>query len=178
MQATHIFYVSFCIIQALCSATNLTSQVSCENNTLTLTWDQSLVPGTTYTLQTERMGSTLPPSVHTTTNTLHMLTNLLCGQRYAFRIAAEDGNCRSSYSPSIEISTGRMCQYRTALSQSAIFPCCSRVIKSPFVLLQPLASQQISLPMWTVGQTKGSSLGLRTVEQVSTLWRWQESTAT
>ncbi|XP_067460816.1 mucin-4-like [Thunnus thynnus] len=90
---------------ALCPPTNLTGQVSCDTSTLTLTWDHSPVPGATYTLHTERIGSTLPPSVHTTANTSHTLTNLLCGQRYAFRIAALDGTCRSSYSPPIEIST-------------------------------------------------------------------------
>ncbi|XP_071348392.1 LOW QUALITY PROTEIN: pneumococcal serine-rich repeat protein-like [Trachinotus anak] len=90
---------------ALCPGTNLTGQVSCDTNILTLTWDQSSVSGATYTLQTERIGGTLPPSVHTTSNTSYTLTNLLCGQRYAFRIAARDGNCRSSYSPPIEIST-------------------------------------------------------------------------
>ncbi|XP_018532382.1 mucin-4 isoform X2 [Lates calcarifer] len=90
---------------ALCPAANLMGQVSCDTNTLTLTWNQNPVSGTNYTLQTERMGGTFPPSVLTTSNTSHTLTNLLCGQRYAFRIAAHDGNCRSSYSPPIEIST-------------------------------------------------------------------------
>ncbi|XP_033507400.2 uncharacterized protein LOC117272533 [Epinephelus lanceolatus] len=90
---------------ALCPPTNLTGQVSCNTNTMTLTWDQSPVPGATYALQVERIGSTLPASVHTTSNTSDTLTNLMCGQRYAFRITAQDGNCRSSYSPPIEIST-------------------------------------------------------------------------
>nr|XP_046264816.1 mucin-4-like [Scatophagus argus] len=90
---------------ALCSATNLTGHVSCDTNSLTLTWDQSQVSGATYTLQAERIASTLPPSVYSTSNTSHTLTNLLCGQRYAFRITAQDGNCRSSYSPPTEIST-------------------------------------------------------------------------
>ncbi|KAM7379234.1 hypothetical protein PAMP_004799 [Pampus punctatissimus] len=90
---------------ALCPATNLTGQVSCDTSTLTLTWDQSPVPGTTYTLQTERIGGIFPQSVHTTPNTSHTMTNLLCGQRYAFHISAQDGTCRSSYSPPLEIST-------------------------------------------------------------------------
>uniref|UniRef100_A0A3B4UWS1 Fibronectin type-III domain-containing protein n=1 Tax=Seriola dumerili TaxID=41447 RepID=A0A3B4UWS1_SERDU len=90
---------------ALCPATNLTGQVNCDTNILTLTWDQSSVSGATYTLQTEMTSSSLPPTVHTTSNTSHTLTNLMCGQRYAFRMAAQDGNCRSSYSPPIEIST-------------------------------------------------------------------------
>lgn len=94
------------MIPALCPPTNLTGQVSCDASTLTLTWDQSL--GATYTLHTERIGSALPPSVHTTSNTSHALTNLLCGQRYAFRIAAQDGTCRSDYSPPIEMSTGKV----------------------------------------------------------------------
>lgn len=103
--------ISLCIILALCPPTNLTGEVNCDTNTITLTWDQSPVPGTNYTLKTERIGGTLPPSLHTTPNTSYTLTNLQCGQRYAFRIAAQDGNCRSSYSPPIEISTGRMCFY-------------------------------------------------------------------
>ncbi|KAK5888908.1 hypothetical protein CesoFtcFv8_014958 [Champsocephalus esox] len=89
---------------ALCPPTNLLGQVSCDDNTLSLTWDQSQVSGTNYTFHTERIG-TPTPSVLTTSNTSHTLTNLLCGQRYAFRVAAQDGNCRSSYSPPIEIST-------------------------------------------------------------------------
>ncbi|XP_056277189.1 fibronectin-like [Pseudoliparis swirei] len=89
----------------LCPPTNLTGQVSCDTNTLALTWDQNLVSGATYTLQTEKIGGTLPLSMHTTSNTSHTLTNLLCGQRYAFRIAALDGDCNSSYSPPIGMST-------------------------------------------------------------------------
>ncbi|KAK5919428.1 hypothetical protein CgunFtcFv8_023324 [Champsocephalus gunnari] len=89
---------------ALCPPTNLLGQVSCDDNTLSLTWDQSQVSGTNYTFHTERIG-TPTPSVLTTSNTSHTLTNLLCGQRYAFCVAAQDGNCRSSYSPPIEIST-------------------------------------------------------------------------
>lgn len=111
---------SICIIPALCPTTNMTGQINCDTNTLTVTWDPSLVNGTSYTLQTERIGSALPPLVHTTTNTSHVFTDLLCGQRYAFSIATQDGNCLSSYSPSIEISTGRVCQYRAATSVSLL----------------------------------------------------------
>ncbi|KAI3375007.1 hypothetical protein L3Q82_021535, partial [Scortum barcoo] len=91
---------------ALCPPTNLTGQVSCDTNVLTLMWNQSPVSGASYTLETVWMGGALSPSVNTTSNTSYTLSNLLCGQRYAFRIAAQDGNCRSSYSPPIEISTG------------------------------------------------------------------------
>ncbi|KAE8290995.1 Fibronectin type III domain-containing protein 7 Precursor [Larimichthys crocea] len=90
---------------ALCPATNLTGQANCDANTLTLTWDQSPTSGVTYSLQTERTGSGISPTDYITPNTSHTLTNLLCGQRYAFRIAVQDGACRSSYSPPIEIST-------------------------------------------------------------------------
>lgn len=83
-------------------------QVNCDNNTLTLTWGPGPVPGVTYSLQTEMIGGTVPPSVYTTYNTSHTLTNLLCGQRYAFSVAEQDGNYNDSYSASIEISTGRM----------------------------------------------------------------------
>ncbi len=103
---------------ALCPATNFTGQVSCDTNTLTLTWDQSPLSGVTYTLKTERIGDTLPPSELTTSNTSHVLTSLQCGQRYAFHIAAQDGNCRSSYSPPVEISTGGMCLYDNSFKQS------------------------------------------------------------
>ncbi|KAM3604918.1 uncharacterized protein V6R79_017981 [Siganus canaliculatus] len=90
---------------ALCPAANLTSHISCDTNILTLTWDHSLVSGATYFLQAEMIGSSLPPTVHSTTNTSHTFPKVLCGQRYAFRIAAQDGSCRSSYSPPVEIST-------------------------------------------------------------------------
>nr|XP_019957336.1 PREDICTED: fibronectin-like [Paralichthys olivaceus] len=97
--------VSWSLVAALCPSTNLTGQVDCDTNTVTLMWDPSPESGATYTLQTERIGGTLPPTAHTTSNTSHTFTNLLCGQRYAFRIAAQDGNCRSSDNPPIEIST-------------------------------------------------------------------------
>lgn len=147
-------------------------QVSCDTNALTLTWDPTPVSGVTYTLQTD-LGSQFTPSVYTTSNTSHTLTNGLCGQRYAVRIAAQDGNCRGSYSSPIEISTGRMCFYGNICKS---FTCCSRVkkyhnLKSVFLLCQPLVSQPTSLLVWTVGQTKGISPGLKAVEQVSTLLR-------
>ncbi|XP_029687008.1 fibronectin-like [Takifugu rubripes] len=90
---------------ASCQATNLTAHLSCDTNTLTLTWAQSQLQGTTYILQTEMIGSNLPPSMHTTTNTSYTLTNLTCGRRYAFRIAVQDGQSHSSYGPATEIST-------------------------------------------------------------------------
>lgn len=93
-------------ILALCQATNLTANLSCDTNTLTLTWAQSQLQGTTYILKTEMIGSNLPHSTHTTTNTSYMLTNLLCGRRFAFRIAVQDGQSHSSYGPATEISTG------------------------------------------------------------------------
>lgn len=53
------------------------------------------------------IGSNLPPSSYITTNTSYTLTNLLCGRRFAFRIAVQDGQLHSSYSPATEISTGK-----------------------------------------------------------------------
>lgn len=105
------------LILALCQATNLTANLSCDTNTLTLTWVQSQLQGTTYILQTEMIGSNLPPSTHTTTNTSYMLTNLLCGRRYAFRIAVQDGQSQSSYGPATEISTGKKKQNSIKLFQ-------------------------------------------------------------
>lgn len=105
------FSIFLCAILALCPATNLTGQVSCDTNTLTLTWDQSAESGVSYSLKTERIGGAVPPSEYTTSNTSHTMTNLQCGQRYAFSIAAQDGSCRSSYGPPIEISTGSICFY-------------------------------------------------------------------
>lgn len=94
-------------ILASCQATNLTAQLSCHTNTLTLMWAQSQLQGTTYILQTEMVGSNLPPSLYTTTNTSHTLTHLLCGRRYAFRIAVQEGQSHSGYSPATKISTGK-----------------------------------------------------------------------
>ncbi|XP_047445276.1 mucin-4-like [Mugil cephalus] len=88
---------------ALCPSANFTGHVTCDSNMLTLSW--SPVSGDTFLLETERIDGTHTPSVLTTSNTSHTLSNLPCGQRYAFRIAAQDGNCRSNYSPPIEIST-------------------------------------------------------------------------
>lgn len=102
-------------ISALCPASNLSGQVSCDTNTLSLSWDRTLEQGKTYILRTERIGSTSPPSLYNTTNTSHVLSNLLCGERYAFSIAAQDSICLSSFSPAIEISTGRFSRNRTAV---------------------------------------------------------------
>ncbi|KAM9719839.1 uncharacterized protein fndc7rs1 [Menidia menidia] len=88
---------------ALCPPENLTGHVSCDTNMLTLTW--SPVTGADYLLQWERIGDTEPASQSKTSNTSHTLSDLLCGERYAFRIAAQEGNCSSSYSPPIEMST-------------------------------------------------------------------------
>lgn len=100
------FKPSHSFMLAFCQATNLTAQLSCESNTLTLMWAQGQLQGTTYILHTEMVGGSLPPSSYTTTNTSHTLTHLLCGRRYAFRIAVQDGQSQSSYSPATEISTG------------------------------------------------------------------------
>lgn len=129
------FLTSFSVIPALCPSTNLTGQVSCDTNTLTLTWDQSLASGASYTLQTEMIGGSLPPSVITTSNASHTLTNLLCGQRYAFSMASYDGNCRSSYSPPIEISTGRMCFYGNSRCKRNVITYNQNTLKITFPLL-------------------------------------------
>ncbi|XP_017277744.1 serine-rich adhesin for platelets-like [Kryptolebias marmoratus] len=89
---------------ALCPPANLTGHVVCETNTVTLAW--SPVTGATYVLQWEIIGST-PPSLteHQTSNTSHSLSDLLCGERYAFYVAAQEANCRSRLSLPVEIST-------------------------------------------------------------------------
>ncbi|XP_032422074.1 uncharacterized protein LOC116722071 [Xiphophorus hellerii] len=88
---------------ALCPPANLTGHVSCETNTMSLTW--GAVTEATYVLQWGRIGSASPPSEYTTSNTSHSLSNLLCGERYAVRVAPQEADCRSSYSPAVEIST-------------------------------------------------------------------------
>ncbi|XP_028988094.1 mucin-4-like [Betta splendens] len=85
-----------------CVPTNLTGQICCEDKVLTVKWDQSSETGTTYMLQAEIIGGA--PTVYTTVNTTYTL-NALCGQTYTFRVAAQDGNCNSSYSPPIEVMT-------------------------------------------------------------------------
>ncbi|XP_023191873.1 uncharacterized protein LOC111608990 [Xiphophorus maculatus] len=88
---------------ALCPPANLTGHVNCETNTLSLTW--GAVTEATYVLQWGRIESASPPSEYTTSNTSHSLSNLLCGERYAVRVAPQEADCRSSYSPAVEIST-------------------------------------------------------------------------
>lgn len=105
-------------VSALCPASNLTGQVSCESNTLTLTWDQTLQQGGRYVLRTERVGSGTPPSLYNTTNTSYVLSSLLCGEKYAFSIAAQDSICLSSFSPPVEISTGRFSPNRMTKRES------------------------------------------------------------
>ncbi|MEQ2174207.1 hypothetical protein GOODEAATRI_005476 [Goodea atripinnis] len=87
---------------ALCPPANLTGHVCCETNTLTLTWGP--VTGASYVLQWESIGSTSPPSEFITSNISHSLSNLLCGERYTFRVAAQK-DCRSSFSLPIVIRT-------------------------------------------------------------------------
>ncbi|XP_041848242.1 uncharacterized protein LOC121644412 [Melanotaenia boesemani] len=88
---------------ALCPPANLTGHLSCDTNMLTLTW--SPVTGAAYILQWMRIGDTSPASEYTTSSTSYTLSNLLCGERYAFSIAAKEGNCSSSYSLPIEMTT-------------------------------------------------------------------------
>lgn len=173
----HFLLISLCLIPGLCPPTNLTGHVSCDTNTLTLTWDKNPVSGAAYTVQTERISGALPPSMHDTSDTSHTLTDLECGQTYAFRIAAQDGNCHSSYSPPVKISTGRTRFYGNACKR---FTCSSKgnYHNGKSFFLQSLVSQLTSPVTWTVAQTKGISPGLRAVEQVSTPLRWQGSTAT
>lgn len=118
----YIFKQIHSAILAFCQATNLTAQLSCDTNTLTLMWAQSQLQGTNYILQTEMINSNLPPSSYTTTNASYTLTNLLCGRRYAFRIAVQDGQSRSSYSPATEINTGKKKKFIHS------FPCSRSII--------------------------------------------------
>lgn len=129
-----------CIFLALCPPTNLTGHVSCDANALTLTWDP--VTGAIYVLQYEQIGSALPHSANVTSNSSHTLANLLCGQRYAFRIAAQDGNCRSSYSPPIEISTGNECFHSNG-SKSCCGACITHQLSFSF---SPLSAHKLNGP--------------------------------
>lgn len=156
-------------VSALCPASNLMGQVSCESNTLTLTWDQTLQQGGHYVLRTEQVGSVTPPSLYNTTNTSYMLSSLQCGERYAFSIAAQDSVCLSSFSPPIEISTGRFSPYRMAKRESEERACW--VTTSVWLPSQSLVSQPTSASTWIVGQTRPISRGKRLLLRVSTLWR-------
>ncbi|XP_061652447.1 uncharacterized protein LOC133488520 [Phyllopteryx taeniolatus] len=93
------------VATALCPPINLAGEVACDTNAVTISWDRSPVPGVTYILKYKQLPGTLPPSSWPTSNTSHILTNLQCGQRYAFYIAFLDGACHSSYSPAMELST-------------------------------------------------------------------------
>lgn len=105
--------------------------------------------------------------MHTTTNTSYTLTKLPCGQRYAFRIAVQDGQTHSSYGPATEISTGK----KKDNNNSQVS--CSRSIIDGFSLF--IRQLPVSLPTsqlaWTVEQTTQISPGLKQVMQVSTLLR-------
>lgn len=156
-------------ILAFCQAKNLTAQLSCNTNTLTLMWAQSQLQGTTYILQTEMVGSNLPPSLYTTTNTSHTLTHLLCGRRYAFRIAVQDGQSHSSYSPATRISTGKnKITWEIHLQFSLQF---SVIDSFTFLVCQLPVSLPTSQLALTVGQTMPISPGLKQVMLLSTLLR-------
>ncbi|XP_030016445.1 uncharacterized protein LOC115437357 [Sphaeramia orbicularis] len=93
------------VTTAQCPPTNLTGDIRCDTNMLTLTWDQISVPGTSYVIKAERIGSIAAPLEYSTSNTSHTLSSLQCGERYAFRVAAQNGDCLSQYSPSYEMCT-------------------------------------------------------------------------
>lgn len=166
---TFAFLLPFPSLSALCPASNLTGQVSCESNTLTLTWDQTLQQGGHYVLRTERFGSGTPPSLYNTTNTSYVLSSLPCGERYAFSIASQDSICLSSFSPPIEISTGTFSPNRWAKRDGKEKACW--MTTSVLLPSQSLVSQPTLPSMWIVGQTRLILPGQRLLVQVSTLWR-------
>uniref|UniRef100_A0A3P9L3F5 Fibronectin type-III domain-containing protein n=1 Tax=Oryzias latipes TaxID=8090 RepID=A0A3P9L3F5_ORYLA len=65
----------------------------------------SSVAAPSYVIRVEIIGGVAPPVDYTTPNIYLSLSNLACGERYAFSLAVQDGNCQSSFSPPIEIST-------------------------------------------------------------------------
>ncbi|XP_049603206.1 pneumococcal serine-rich repeat protein [Syngnathus scovelli] len=93
------------VTTALCPPTNLMGQVACDTNAVTISWDQSAVPGVSYILKYEKLYGTPTSSSLTISTTSHTFTDLQCGQQYAFYIAFQDGVCSSSYSPSMELIT-------------------------------------------------------------------------
>ncbi|XP_036072425.1 uncharacterized protein LOC112147737 [Oryzias melastigma] len=88
---------------ALCPSTNLTAHVSCNTGAVNITWSSVAAPS--YVIKVENIGGPAPPVEYTTPNISLSLSNLACGQRYAFSVAVQDGNCQSRFSPPINIST-------------------------------------------------------------------------
>ncbi|KAK7945711.1 hypothetical protein WMY93_001439 [Mugilogobius chulae] len=88
-----------------CPPTNLDGSIDCETNTVTLTWDQSSVPGTNYSIKRELIGSGAGPNVFTSSVNTYTMNDLQCGESYNFSVAAKDGNCLTSYSPFIQLDT-------------------------------------------------------------------------
>uniref|UniRef100_A0A8C5HBY8 Uncharacterized LOC114458429 n=2 Tax=Gouania willdenowi TaxID=441366 RepID=A0A8C5HBY8_GOUWI len=86
-----------------CPPSNLTGHMTCNNNTLTLSWTP--VPGASYVLQMSVMGDTSPTSELTSSLSTLTLSDLQCGHTYGFKVAAREGTCLSSYSPPFEITT-------------------------------------------------------------------------
>ncbi|XP_057713501.1 fibronectin type III domain-containing protein 7-like [Corythoichthys intestinalis] len=93
------------MLTGLCPPTNLVGEVACDTNAVTISWDQIQLPGVSYILKYEKLYDALPPLTWMTADTSHTLTDLQCGQRYAFCVAFEDQACHSSYSPPMELST-------------------------------------------------------------------------
>uniref|UniRef100_A0A3B3IE65 Fibronectin type-III domain-containing protein n=2 Tax=Oryzias latipes TaxID=8090 RepID=A0A3B3IE65_ORYLA len=65
----------------------------------------SSVAAPSYVIRVENIGGVALPVDYTTPNIYLSLSNLACGERYAFSLAVQDGNCQSSFSPPIVLST-------------------------------------------------------------------------
>ena len=83
--------------------------VNCNTKVLSLSWDASPVSGANYTLYYRQLwGDNSTAHYPTLAATSHSLSDLQCGQSYAFSVYASDSTCNSSMSPNVELDTGRL----------------------------------------------------------------------
>uniref|UniRef100_A0A3B3RM61 Fibronectin type III domain containing 7b n=1 Tax=Paramormyrops kingsleyae TaxID=1676925 RepID=A0A3B3RM61_9TELE len=88
---------------AICPPSNLRGQVMCVTHGLMVTWDQSPRDDVTYFLNYQTEDGAI--TTHVTSSISYQHTGL-CGERYFFKVLAQDDTCNSSWTQSLKMDTG------------------------------------------------------------------------
>ncbi|XP_067454263.1 serine-rich adhesin for platelets [Thunnus thynnus] len=93
----------FTFHSVICPPPVVTGVTNCENNDITVSWDQSPESGATYLVHSQKDGGA---SVnYSTDQTSHVITGLQCGDLYTLTVAAKDNQCTSVPSKPIYTET-------------------------------------------------------------------------
>uniref|UniRef100_A0A8C5EQG5 Fibronectin type-III domain-containing protein n=1 Tax=Gouania willdenowi TaxID=441366 RepID=A0A8C5EQG5_GOUWI len=88
----------------ICPPTGLIGLTTCSNNDITVSWDPSPDSGIQYLIHSQEAGGVV--ASYFSTQTSHVLSGLLCGEKHSVRVAASDSVCTSVFSETITTDTG------------------------------------------------------------------------